>query len=82
MVRTQIQLTDEQAARLKEMAHESNESMAAIIRKALDGFLSTQQSPNRRSLYRQASGVVGKYSAGVHDVSIEHDRYLEEEFKA
>jgi hypothetical protein len=82
MVRTQIQLTDEQASRLKEMAHESNESMAGIIRKALDGFLLKQQPPNRRALYRQALGIIGKYKAGVHDVSIEHDRYLEEEFKS
>jgi hypothetical protein len=81
MVRTQIQLTDEQASRLKEMAHESNESIAAIIRKALDGFL-LKEPPNRRVLYRQASGVVGKYTAGVHDVSMEHDRYLEEEFRS
>ncbi len=80
MIRTQIQLTDEQASLLKEMAHESNESIAALIRKALDQFLSKQQ-PNRRALYRQALAVVGKYNAGVHDIAIEHDRYLEEEFK-
>ncbi len=82
MVRTQIQLTDDQAARLKEMAHETNDSIAAIIREALDRFFTMQQPSNRRALYRQALGVVGKYSAGVHDVSIEHDRYLEEEFKS
>jgi hypothetical protein len=81
MVRTQIQLTDEQAALLKEMAHENNESIAAIIRKALDQFLSKQQ-PNRRMLYRQALSAVGRYRTGVHDVSIQHDNYLEEEFKS
>ena len=81
MVRTQIQLTDEQASLLKEMAHESNVLIAAIIRKALDHFLLKQQ-PNRRTLYRQALAAVGKYSAGVHDVSVEHDRYLDEEFKS
>jgi hypothetical protein len=81
MVRTQIQLTDEQASLLKEMAHESNQSIAAIIRKALDQFL-LKQRPNRRTLYRQALAAVGKHQAGVHDVSTEHDRYLEEEFKS
>ncbi len=79
MVRTQIQLTDEQATLLKEMAHENNESVAALIRKALDQFLLKQQ-PNRRALYRQALAVVGKYKAGVHDISTEHDRYLEDDF--
>ena len=79
MVRTQIQLTDEQAALLKEMAHKNNESMAALIRKALDQFLSKQQ-PNRRTLYHQALTAVGKYNAGIHDISTEHDLYLEDDF--
>lgn len=80
MVRTQIQLTDEQVTLLKEVAHENNESIAAVIRRALDQFLQKQQ-PKRRTLYRQAMGVIGKYKAGVRDISINHDRYLEEEFK-
>ncbi len=76
MVRTQIQLTDEQASPLKEIAHENNESIAAIIRKALDQFL-MRRWPNRRDLYRQALGAVGKYTAGAGDIAIEHDRYLD-----
>ena len=55
--------------------------MAAIIRKALDQFL-LKQEPDRRALYRQAMTTVGKYKAGVPDVSIDHDRYLEEEFRS
>ena len=51
MVRTQIQLTEEQAAQLKELAHESNESIAAIIRKALDQFLDKRQ-PGPRTRHR------------------------------
>ena len=81
MIRTQIQLSEEQAARLKELAHAGNESVAAIIRKALDQFLANQK-PDRRTLYRQALAVLGKYQAGLHDVSLEHDRYLEEEFSS
>ncbi len=81
MVRTQIQLSDEQAALLKEMAHERNESIAALIRKALDQFLLNQR-PGRRDLYRQALAVAGKHSASIHDISTEHDRYLDEEFKS
>jgi hypothetical protein len=81
MIRTQVQLTDEQAARVKELAHASNESMAAIIRKALDQFI-LKQEPDRRTLYRQALATVGKYKAGTPDISIEHDRYLEQEFRS
>ena len=81
MIRTQVQLTDEQAARVKELAHASNESMAAIIRKALDQFL-LKQEPDRRALYRQALATVGKYKAGETDISIEHDRYLAQEYNS
>jgi predicted transcriptional regulator len=81
MVRTQIQLTEEQAARLKEIAHTRNESIAAVIREALDGFLAGAK-PNRKTLYRQALTVVGKYDAEAHDISVEHDRFLEEDFRS
>lgn len=81
MVRTQIQLTEEQAAQLKELAHASNESIAAIIRKALDQFLRAQQPDNRRD-YRRAAAIIGKYEAGRPDIAGNHDRYLEEDFGA
>ncbi len=81
MVRTQIQLTEEQAALLRNLAHQSNESIAAIIRKALDQYLDKQQ-PERRTIYRQALTIIGKYRSVLPDVSRKHDRYLEEEFGA
>jgi len=81
MVRTQIQLSEEQAVRLKELAHAGNESVASIIRKALDQFLLSQK-PDHRTLYRKALAVVGKHNAGLHNVSLEHDRYLEEEYSS
>jgi len=80
MVRTQIQLTEEQAQRLKELSAANRESMAALIRKAVDQFL-VSGNPDRASLYRQAQAVVGKFTAGTPDIANEHDRYLEEAFK-
>jgi predicted DNA-binding protein len=79
MIRTQIQLTEEQGERLKELARTRNKSMAGVIREALDQFLGNQE-PGGRTLYRQALKAVGKYRCGVNDISIEHDKYLEEEF--
>jgi len=79
MVRTQVQLTEEQARLLRELSRTSRESMAALIRRAIDQFLITRK-PDRSALYRQASTIVGKYEAGVQDISVEHDRYLEEAF--
>jgi hypothetical protein len=79
MVRTQIQLTEEQAQKLKELSLSSHESVAALIRKAVDQFILTGK-PDRSTLYRQAGSIVGKYKAKKSDISVEHDRYLEEAF--
>jgi len=79
MVRTQIQLTEEQANRLKKLATERQESVSSLIRKAIDQF-PVSGKPDRSSLYRRATSIVGKYEADKRDVSINHDRYLEEAF--
>ena len=81
MVRTQIQLTEEQARMLRELAISRRESVAAIIRKAIDRFL-LGGKPERTVLYRQAGSIVGKYKTEKSDISVEHDRYLEEAFNA
>jgi hypothetical protein len=41
MIRTQIQLTEEQSARLHEAARRSGVSSAELIRRSLDRFLDT-----------------------------------------
>jgi hypothetical protein len=43
MVRTQIQLPEEQVALLKKMAAAQHESMAEIIRQAVDFFAKAKQ---------------------------------------
>ena len=82
MIRTQIQLTDEQYAQLKELALQNQKSLAEIIRVAVDKLLLSRQQPNRAALYRQAEVVVGKYTAHADDVAVEHDRYLDDAFSA
>ncbi|NQU64699.1 MAG: ribbon-helix-helix protein, CopG family [SAR324 cluster bacterium] len=79
MVRTQIQLTEDQARLLRELALAGNESVAALIRKAIDRFLVTGK-PNRAAQYRQALSLAGKYKTEKSDTAVEHDRYLEEAF--
>jgi len=75
MIRTQIQLTEEQAQKLRELSAAGRESMAALIRKAVDQFI-VSGIPDRSALYRQAESIVGKYKSDTGDISIHHDRYL------
>jgi hypothetical protein len=79
MVRTQIQLTEEQARKLRELSAAGRESVAALIRQAVDQFI-ISGNPDRSALYRQAESVVGKYNSESGEISIDHDRYLEEAF--
>ena len=81
MVRTQIQITEDQARILKELSISSSESIASLIRKAIDQFLVTGK-PNRAALYRQALSLAGKYETEHSDTALEHDRYLEEAFES
>jgi hypothetical protein len=79
MLRTQIQLTEDQARKLKEISLSSNESVASLIRNAIDRFLLTGK-PNRAARYRQALSLAGKYEAEQPDIAENHDRYLDEAF--
>ena len=81
MERTQIQLTEEQIKKLKELSLNRNESMASLIRKAIDQFLLSGKH-DISALYRKAESVVGKYEASESDISVEHDRYLSEDFES
>ncbi|MFQ5790331.1 MAG: CopG family transcriptional regulator [Acidobacteriota bacterium] len=79
MIRTQIQLTEEQARRLRAKARDGGVSLAEIIRRYLDRQLKLER-PNRAELYGRAARLVGRFRVDTHDLASEHDRYLEEAF--
>ena len=82
MVRTQIQLTDRQARRLRAEARERGLSLAKIIRRCVEKGLSEEAS-ERAVLYERAARVVGRFRdrGRARDVSKNHDRYLDEAFE-
>jgi Ribbon-helix-helix protein, copG family len=82
MVRTQIQLTEQQARRLRSQARERGLSLAEVIRRYVEKGLS-EDAPNRAALYERAARVVGRFRdrRGARDVSTRHDRYLDEAFE-
>lgn len=82
MVRTQIQLTERQARRLREQARERGLSLAEIIRQYVEKGLSEEAS-DRSRLYDRAARVVGRFRdrRDARDLSSKHDRYLDEAFR-
>jgi hypothetical protein len=78
MVRTQIQLTEDQVRRLKRRAALEGCSMAELIRRGVDGLLGQDETTSREELKRRAIAVSGRFRSGVPDLSENHDAYLAE----
>lgn len=80
MVRTQIQLTEEQAKKLKRLASSQQLSMAELIRQAVDQLITTSTVVDREERRKRALAAAGRFRSGLGDLSTEHDKYLEEAF--
>ena len=78
MVRTQIQLTEEQARALKRLAHSQHVSMAELIRGAVNDLISKDVAPDFEEKRDRALSIAGQFSSGQHDISEKHDQYLVE----
>ncbi len=77
MIRTQIQLSEEQAGALKRLAAERGVSMAALIRDAVGAIL---RGESRDARWVRAWTVVGKHASAERNLAVEHDRYLAEDY--
>jgi Arc/MetJ-type ribon-helix-helix transcriptional regulator len=75
MVRTIVQLPDEQAAALERAARRRGVSRAAVVREALDLLLGEEASSDDKAL-RRALAAAGSFASGVPDLAERHDEYL------
>lgn len=81
MVRTQIQLTEEQQTALRELAAATGRSVAELVRDAIERTLSAHSRPTRHEMVRRAAGVAGRFSSGSPDGSSDHDHHLAEAYR-
>ena len=77
MVRTQVQLTKEQAAELKRLALERGVSVAELVREGVSKVLRESRGPSREERKRRALAAVGRFR-GPSDLSERHDHYFAE----
>lgn len=76
MVRTQIQLTEEQAVALRELAVREGRSMADVIRGSLDLALRSRGAFAREEAKERALDALGGFRSGLGDLALDHDRHL------
>ena len=80
MIRTQIQLTEEQSQTLKRLARKQQRSVAELIRQSVDLYLSTTGEVPIDQQYERALALAGKYGSGDVDLGRRHDAYLAEAY--
>jgi predicted DNA-binding protein len=75
MVRTQIQLEEEDFERLKREAARCSCSVSAFVRDSIKAALIESE---RRSTAEDVMKLAGKYDSSLSDLSENHDKYLED----
>lgn len=73
MVRTIIQLPEDQAAALERAARRRGASKAAVVREALEALLAHESGDAEVD---RALRAAGSGASGLHDLAERHDDYL------
>jgi Arc/MetJ-type ribon-helix-helix transcriptional regulator len=81
MIRTQIQLTEEQAKAIKTLAMKRNTSVAELIRRSVDELLQKAVGTDSAERRRRALAAAGRFHSGKTDISTNHDDYLAEAYQ-
>ncbi len=76
VIRTQIQLTEEQARGLKVRAATTGRSMADLIREGVDQLLDREVAADPQAARRRARTAFGRFRSGLRDLARRHDAYL------
>ena len=80
MLRTQIQLKEEQMEWLRSKARTKGISVSQLIRESIK-FYQTHEEHLPEDRKKKALEAVGRFSSGTSDVSERHDNYLAEAYK-
>ena len=81
MVRTQIQLTKEQADALKRLATAQGISMAELIRRGVEILLHSHKIVTPEERRQRAVAVAGRFHSGRSNLSRKHDEHLAEAYR-
>ena len=82
MVRTQIQVTEQQWAFVKDVAAKEHVSMAEVIRQGIDTLFRAAVTVRPEERVRRAIKATGRFHSGRSDVSARHDDHLADAYKS
>ena len=81
MLRTQIQIEEDQIKWLRNKAKERGVSVSQLIREGVELYRKYEDRlPEDQK--KKALAAIGRYASGVSDISEKHDDYLGQAFRA
>ena len=80
MLRTQIQIEEEQIKWLRNRAKERGVSVSQLIREGVE-FYRKHEDRLPEEKKKKALAAIGRYASGASDISEKHDEYLAKSFK-
>lgn len=81
MIRPQVQLTEEQARALKDLASARRVSVTELIRQSVDALIRASREIDAEERRRRAIAAAGRFHSGASDTSAKHDEYLVKVFQ-
>ncbi|MEW6574362.1 MAG: CopG family transcriptional regulator [Bacillota bacterium] len=75
MIRTQVQLTEDQLKALKRLSAKEGVSLAELIRRAVDDLVHRNEAA---ALKEKMLGIAGRFRSGLGDLAEQHNRYFAE----
>jgi hypothetical protein len=82
MIRTQIQLTEEQFKTLKRISNRRHLSVAELIRRGVDVLVHSSGEINAEERKKRAIRAAGRFRSGRKDISTRHDKFLTGAFRS
>ncbi|MEA4882843.1 MAG: CopG family transcriptional regulator [Clostridia bacterium] len=77
----QVQLTKEQVQALRAISDEEGVSIAELIRRGAHMVIASRGAVSREERVRRALAIVGQFTSSETDLSVNHDKYLEDDFR-
>lgn len=79
VIRTEVELSEEQATALRQIAAAEGRSVEDVIRESVDAYAASRNARSREGRKAAAMSVAGRFHSGLSDLAERHDDYLAED---
>ena len=81
MAHAEVELTEAQMARLRDLSRTRQVPVSDLVSAAVDNLLSTHDHPGKTERQMRLRSLSGCFHSGLNDLSKNHDAYLEDSFE-